>query len=75
MVLVGATTDASIGTVQFRQDGTITFRADGGKLGRAAVTVLVSDGSSLELSGGAGSASSSSEAGGSSTGAFVPRSS
>ena len=48
MVLVGATTDASIGTVQFRQDGTITFRADGGKLGRAAVTVLVSDGSSLE---------------------------
>ncbi|WP_236121115.1 Ig-like domain-containing protein [Cellulomonas palmilytica] len=48
MVLVGATTDASIGTVQFRQDGTITFRADGGKLGRAKVTVLVSDGSSLD---------------------------
>ncbi len=48
MVLVGATTDASIGTVRFRQDGTITFRADGGKLGRATVTVLVSDGSSLE---------------------------
>jgi len=48
MVLVGASTDAAIGTVRFRQDGTITFRADGGRLGRTKVTVQVSDGSSLE---------------------------
>ncbi|CAM5780681.1 Ig-like domain-containing protein [Cellulomonas persica] len=46
LVLVGASTDPAIGTVRFRQDGTVTFRADGGKLGRATVDVLVSDGSS-----------------------------
>ncbi len=52
MVLVGASTDPAIGTVRFRQDGTITFRADGGKLGRATVDVLVSDGSSQDATPG-----------------------
>ncbi|MBT0994753.1 fibronectin type III domain-containing protein [Cellulomonas sp. DKR-3] len=48
MLVVGATADAAIGSVRFRQDGTITFRADGGQLGRTTMTVLVSDGSQDE---------------------------
>lgn len=48
MLVVGATADAAIGSVRFRQDGTVTFRADGGRLGRTTMTVLVSDGSQEE---------------------------
>ncbi|KQS97636.1 fibronectin type III domain-containing protein [Cellulomonas sp. Leaf395] len=46
LVLVGATTDPTAGSVRFRQDGSVTFRADGAQLGRTSVTLLVSDGTS-----------------------------
>ncbi|GEL94735.1 Ig-like domain-containing protein [Cellulomonas composti] len=48
MLLVGAIADPAAGSVRFRQDGTVTFRADGGRLGRTAVTLQVSDGSDAE---------------------------
>nr|WP_210767716.1 fibronectin type III domain-containing protein [Cellulomonas humilata] len=46
LVLVGATSDPTSGSVRFRQDGSVTFKADGTQLGRTTVTLLVSDGTS-----------------------------
>jgi len=47
LLLVGASVDPEHGSVRFRQDGSLTFRADGPTLGRALVTVQVSDGTSV----------------------------
>lgn len=44
LLLVGATSDPTSGSVRFRQDGSVTFKADGTQLGRTTVTLLVSDG-------------------------------
>ncbi|AEE46466.1 fibronectin type III domain-containing protein [Cellulomonas fimi] len=44
LLLLSATTDPAAGTVRFRQDGTVAFQADGGRLGRARVDLVVSDG-------------------------------
>ncbi len=44
LLLVGATADATVGSVRFRQDGVLTYTADGGGLGRTTVRVQVSDG-------------------------------
>lgn len=47
LLLLSATTDPAAGTVRFRQDGTVTFHADGGRLGRARVDLVVSDGTDV----------------------------
>ncbi|MGY4642928.1 Ig-like domain-containing protein [Cellulomonas sp. URHB0016] len=47
LLLVGATTDPTSGSVRFRQDGSVTFKADGTSLGRTRVTLQVSDGTSV----------------------------
>ncbi|WP_426592499.1 Ig-like domain-containing protein [Cellulomonas sp. McL0617] len=46
LLLVGASADATSGSVRFRQDGTLTFDANGSALGRTRVSVEVSDGTS-----------------------------
>ncbi|MDM7831541.1 fibronectin type III domain-containing protein [Cellulomonas edaphi] len=45
LILVGAGVAEKSGEVQVRPDGTLTFDASGGTLGRARVTLSVSDGS------------------------------
>ncbi|ROS31032.1 fibronectin type III domain-containing protein [Cellulomonas sp. PhB150] len=44
LLLVGASVDDAVGSVSTRQDGSLTFTAGGDKLGRARVTLQVSDG-------------------------------
>ncbi|MEN0129954.1 MAG: fibronectin type III domain-containing protein [Brevundimonas sp.] len=46
LLLTNASLDASVGHVTFKQDGSVTVLADGEKLGRARVTLQVSDGTS-----------------------------